>query len=310
MGGRFFTHSVFLLLIFWAAKVATENRLSKITREEPRVTLESARFHSRSLQQFALGFDTFLADLAWVELLQAASHEKLVNQEVSWEYAKLLSITTLDRRFSRAYSFGASFISIFRQDKNGALEILRRWVTAEPRNWWSHYALGFHLFHEMDLPQEGAKHLLRAAELPSAPAWLTSLGIRLMSTSGSYFSSLQTTLSLYDSIRDEEGKNRLRARIRSLVYNLQKNEWEETVQAYRKTHGRTPASLEGLKPRPYEHYPSLMARLDPKSELVPLLAERFSFRFNPETRRVEGLLAPEDRHLETTGIHINKEKAL
>src|SRR5690606_36570111 len=104
----------------------------------------------------------------------------------------------------------------------------------------SQYTLGFHLFQEMGRHEEAAKYILKAATLPRAPAWLTSLGIRLMSESGELFSAMQAAIGLYESVSDDEGKYRLRLRIRSLNYNLQTAAWKEALAEFRKQKRREP----------------------------------------------------------------------
>lgn len=294
------------------AKTGVENHQSGITRATPNVSLESARFHARSLRKFSLGFDNLIADLAWVQLLQGATHEPLERPGVSWEYAMIHAINTLDPKFSRAYWFGASFVSIFRRDKIGALDILEKWTQVQPRNWYSHYILGFHLFHEMDASEKGGAELLKAAALPGAPAYLSALGIRLLSESGAQFTALQSAISLYESVSDLEGQFRLRGRIRSLNYSLQKAAWLDGIRQYRELYRREPAALAEVQAlaKPQVDYNSMVQNMEVPEELRSLLQEKFQFRYDPAERNVQGMLPPEDKQLEQTGIYRNeKEKS-
>ncbi len=287
------------------AKQISENRLSAFVRPEPEVSLETAQFYSRSLRRFSLGFDNLIADLAWVQLLQGASHEALTHGGVSWEYAKLHSIATLDPKFDRVHWFGASYVSIFRRDKIGAKDLLQRWVKQKPTLWNSHYTLGFHLFHEMGDYEGGAKEILLAASFSNAPSYLSALGVRLLSESGQYFSALQTAAALYATLRDTEGKYRLRRRLRSLNYNLQKTEWVQALKTFREKNRKEPNSMNDLAPfLSQREIASLTRRLVVDDEIQPLLQESFQFRYDPAAKAIAG--RAEDQDLELVGVHASK----
>jgi len=135
---------------FYVAKYAIERVHSEhIITRRPSVQVSKVGMRSQSLRKYHLGFGNLLADLIWIHLLQEATHEKLPPGTVSWEFIQLDSITTLDPKFNTAYSFGASFLSVFRQDKIGAKILLEKWVKHRSQNWQPHFLLGYHLYYEM-----------------------------------------------------------------------------------------------------------------------------------------------------------------
>lgn len=273
--------------LLWA-KTAFESRLSFDGAREPTVSLESAKFHSRSLKNFSLGFDVLIADILWVGLLQAAEHTRLEKKGVSWEYATLKGILELDPKFLTAYPFGSSFVMVFRQDFEGAEDLLRQWTLAVPNDWKSHYQLGFFLFHDRGDYPAAAQSMLRALELPGAPQFLSALGVRLLSHSGSYFSSLQTALSLYAKVTHEEPRERLRQRIRSLNYQLQKSAFT--------------AHHKSAKDAPERNLAFAVRSLPAPEEVRPLLNEQFEFAWDPKAQRAVGLLASQFPYLESTEV--------
>lgn len=293
-----------LCVAFWTAKLGTEGSLAQFSRPTPQVTLESARFYSRSVHKFSLGFDNWIADLTWIQLLQGASHAPMGPGEVSWEYAKIHAINTLDPKFTKAYRFGASFLSIFRRDKIGAEDVLRKWTQIQPNIWQSHYAYGFHLFHEMEKLAPASVEILKAASLPNAPPFLSSLGVRLLSETGGNFAALQSAVEMYETMTDTEGRYRLVRQVRTLNYGLQKAAWIDGVARYRKQYQREPAALgdvEKLPPPPID-YVALVRQIAAPEDVRPLLTETFRFRYDPSTRKVVGLIAPDEGYLEKSGI--------
>ncbi len=282
-----------------------EQRLAERIVRRPPIPITQSAYQSHSLKRYSLGFDNLIADLIWIQLLQKASHEALSSGSVSWEYAQLEALTTLDPGFERAYSFGAAFLSVFRQDKFGAKLLLEKWVKRRPDYWKSHYTLGYHLFLEMANSKDAAPQILTAASLPGAPTWLSSLGIRLLSESGALAQALKVSLELYQSLRDDEAKWRMRMRVRSLRFNLQRAAWERALAEYRGQHdGEPPGSgvLHETAVREERELASIVATEETPDELRPLLAETFSFRYDADSHSIKAVLPPGEKGLDRIGI--------
>ena len=116
---------VVLLLLSLFAKSSLESRGFKLSNRRPSLNTIDALQFSQSAKTFSFGFDQWIGGLIWVGLLQNASTEAIPEGKLSWEYSQLRSIVQLDRNFESAYSFGASFLSVFRQDKRGAKDQVR-----------------------------------------------------------------------------------------------------------------------------------------------------------------------------------------
>lgn len=291
------------------AKYYLDNHQIAAQRPSPRVTRASADFQANSLSRFHFGFQHALADLLWIELLQKASHKPLMRDEVSWEYAQLNGVISLDHKFSRAYPFGAAFLSVFRRDRLGAQLILEKWTRYDPYNWRTHYMLGYHYFFEQKKYAEASRAMLKAASLPHAPPWLNALGIRLISETGAYFSALQVAMDLYPSIAEEEGKYRLKKRIRSLRFTLLRTAWERAVKRFPASHGRKPASTEDIVPLVKSELSDMsvaMQSIQIHPDLEEVFKEPFHFSYNPQSGKIDfghNLSAQDLTELEDTGIY-------
>src|ERR1019366_1098902 len=86
---------VFGLCVF-VFKNAIERRLVGRAAKHPPLPIEEAAYEGHSLKRFSLGFDNLIADAIWISLLQKASHEPIASGAVSWEYAELAALITLD----------------------------------------------------------------------------------------------------------------------------------------------------------------------------------------------------------------------
>ncbi len=297
-------------LLCFASKIVLERTIPK--RQSP-VSLKpiQAGFHGNSLSRCSLGFKSLIADLIWVDLLQRASHKPIASEEVSWEYAQLDAITSLDPNFDRSYSFGAAFLSVFREDKLGAKLFLQKWVRRRPNHWYAHYVLGYHLFREMKEYKLAASHIFKAGSLEGAPSWLPALGIRLLSETGSLMQALDLSISLYADMRDTEGRYRLIQRIRNINFAIQKAGWEKALQAFLKTKKRRPVGVEELAaylPNFERGVASLIANRERDDFLVSSLKEVFAFKYDLKANRVVSAVDPKDLGIDRVGIYRGKEE--
>jgi len=287
-----------------ALKIGTQHHIAK---QNSNANLElkplQAGYHGRSLKKYSFGFDNLIADLIWIQLLQVASHEKLKDGKVSWEYAQLEAITTLDPHFEHAYRFGSAFLSVFREDNLGAKLLLEKWVKYRRNLWITHYLLGYHLYFEMNDYAAASKEMLTAASMENAPVWLASLGIRLLSESGALVQALNQSIELYRDITDPIAKFRIEYRVRSLHYTFEKQVWTEALKSYRQKNNADPSTLSELTSYRRDNERNLASVLDQSDlpeKLATILSEKFLFRFDTKTKTI--LASGDTAILEQTGI--------
>ncbi len=274
--------------LLFGAKRALEFRLGPKLPRPPTLTPLQAQYHADSIRRLSFGFDHAIASLLWVRLLQQASHEKISGDRVSWEYAQLAAIVRLNPGFLKAYSFGSAFLSVFRQDVEGATRLLRAWVARQPTYWRAQSSLGYHLFAEAGQYEEASRHILLASQLEGAPPYLASLGVRLLSEKGLRLEALRTSIDLYADITDPEARERLEQRIVALTGVVQREAWEKAVAEYRTQTGREPATLGDAA----SYYVDPTADLHPRDReiasehLSSLLAQSHRFRYDLSKRQV------------------------
>ncbi len=259
-----------------------------------------AAYASPTLKQLSMGFDNADAGLLWIHLLQKVSPQPVQAGHVSWEFLQTDTITTLDPNFESAYHFGSMVLSVMRHDKQGTQRLLQKWADHRPTFWFAHYLLAFHLYSELNDYQHAAKHMLRAASLPGAPPHLASLGIRLLSETGALEHSLQTAVQLFQLESDNVERNvRLKRRIRSLNFALQREQWNRALKEFRESKRRPPDEREWARLVPWN--PRVVSS-DLTDEVAELLGERFSFRYNSGTNQIESIKPIEALGIDRNGI--------
>lgn len=287
-----------LPLLFLSTAFYAKNRLEFKSASLPAVALDltslETHWHHKKLKNLSFGFEDTLSGILWIELLQHASLKPISQGQRSWESSQLLAITELDPQFEPAYFWGASLLSVFRQDRDGARKLLTSWVERRPQNWRAHQLLGMHLFLEFRDSKGAAEQILTAAGLPGAPEWLRALGIRLLSETGAWNHALELAVNLWPTTRNPEARVRLTERIRALRFHLQKMGWQEALRDFRRHQQREPNQFSELIPffprgnRQLATEPSEIT-----DELGELLREDFPFDYSQQKREIQAL--PPDR---------------
>jgi len=263
----------------------------------------AASYEGKALKRASLGFRNLVADLLWVKLLQGAEHTPLQENTVSWEYAQLQAITTLDPHFDKAFDFGAAYLSVFRRDKQGARLLLEEWAKRRPQYWRTHYLLGYHLYFEMGEYELASKHILKAAGLEKAPGFLSSLGVRLLSEAGGLWQALELAIEMYPNLSDLEGRVRLQKRIRSIRFALEQARWAEALQKFREQHHQEPRDLLALAPYLSQVGRDISALEEETLELASVLREKFSFQYDRASKSIVSVRSEQELGIDRTGVY-------
>jgi hypothetical protein len=294
-----------LIMLGLGSKIIVETTMRKPASMFPSISPIAATYQAKSLRRYSLGFQNLLSGMMWVRLLQKADTRPIKRGDVSWEFAQLDAITSLDIDFIQAYAYGSIALSVFRQDKIGARILLEKWVHRRPTYWRARYLLGYHLYYEMGDFRQGAKQLLIAASLPGAPPYLNALGIRLMSETGAIAQAMKLSLEIFPLVKDPEGIDRLTQRIRNLNFALQKAAWNRALTAYRARTHQEPDSLDDLRPYLFAEMRTVSSIVDNTPEsLRPMLKEVYQFRYSPQTRKIESTQRQLDLELDKLGVFV------
>lgn len=285
-------------------KHSVERQAVYPVKKHPSVRPAEARLRSHALKRYNGGFSNFMAGLMWVQLLQQSSVQPIQEENVSWEFTHLDGITELDPQFDTAYAFGATFLSVIKQDQTGAGLILEKWVKRRPYHWRPNYLLGFYYFDELKDAARGAQYMLRAARMNGAPPWISALGVRILSETGALAQALRQSLELYPGIKDSEGQFRLRRRMRALNFALQRKAWNSALATYREKRGGAPHSLGDLRPYLQSEIRGIASLFQNEipEEVGDILKETFPFVYDPQRQEIVPAFDANAEGLEDTGV--------
>ncbi len=193
----------------------------------------------------ALGHETSLADLYWLELVQYVGAND--STAMQWPLLEALAekVIRVDPMYGYAYeASGVLLAQAGRTDSSN--EILLRGMEHIPERWQLPFFAAFNYWHSMDELDRGADLLLRASKLPGSPRYLASLATRLYSSSGNLDEGLNLLEGALALPLDPLMRTELEKRREDLLVERVLQQTEAKISQYRAKNERPPLSLAEL----------------------------------------------------------------
>jgi len=173
----------------------------KITKQE------SATNINRDILLLAsFGNKRLLSSIHWVTTLIESDTEHYKGRDLgNWMYLRFLTIATLDPKFYENYLWGGMYLSIVKDDLEGAAEIFERGLRLYPDDYKLNYQAGFHYYSEMGNFKRGLELFRKIEDSPLAPAPLKFIIGKLnFETTGDYETTLQFLLLALENAKQDE----------------------------------------------------------------------------------------------------------
>jgi tetratricopeptide (TPR) repeat protein len=198
------------------------------------------------LRVAVLGYEQVVADLLWIQAIQAMGEPTVTEEAGRWLYRALDVITTLDPRFVRVYEAGGIALVTLVVLAEESNRILEKGIRYNPDYWALPDLLGFNYYFELHDDAKAADSLARASQLPGAPGYLAPLAVRLYASAREPQVAIDLLARMYEQTSDENVKLILERRLKEVVVERDLQLLEEAISRYRKLHKRAPERLEDL----------------------------------------------------------------
>ncbi|MFN8177236.1 MAG: hypothetical protein U0167_04880 [bacterium] len=200
----------------------------------------------RALRVASLGYRSMLADLVWLRAIQYYGEQRLTTRNYDQAERLFQVIYDLDPYFKGATRFGALVLSQDAKDPDGAIALLDRASTDDPRAWEYPFDEGFIYQTVLRDYEKAGTAYRKAAAMPKAPP----LAARLAGSSFARLGDRGTSREIWQEIRAGAENDLTRELAERNLKNLDLDEAEETltnaVKAFRTSHARLPANWEEL----------------------------------------------------------------
>jgi hypothetical protein len=272
-----------LLLAAWGGSAMVQMRVDRELapyRNSPELLWISS---GKAVRALSLGHQALLANIYWTRAVQYYG-SRLRDRKMDFSLLRpLLDITvTLDPKLMVTYYVGSIFLSEKPPrgagDPNGAIELLRRGIAANPDEWRLWHHLGFIYYWELQDYERASWAYAEGAKNPNARDWMRAMAASIALKGG----NRETSLFLWSQIYESTGDPGIRASAARHIDGLRAQgaieEIESLAQRFHEQFGRWPDSMaemvsQGLLPGipldpagyPYRLQPNGIVGLDPSS---------------------------------------------
>jgi hypothetical protein len=127
-------------------------------------------FNTNLLKIFLIGNKRLLSDIFWIQTMLESDMEKYKNRDLgNWLYLRFLTISILDENFYENYQYGGMYLSIIKDDLEGAADIYDRGLLIFPNDFKLNYQAGFNSYIEMGNYEKGLNYLKKIENHPDTP---------------------------------------------------------------------------------------------------------------------------------------------
>lgn len=213
---QFIISSICILVFFGAGSIGRSLKTPKIVISKQSTALN---FNSDLLKLMSLGQKRVIADLLWITTLLEADIEQYESNDLnSWLYLRFKTLFELDPKFLSGYRFAGQYLSIVKDDLEGAKEIFEKALANYPDDYQLNLDAGFLYGFELGDYEKAKKAYKKVLMYPYAPDFLRSIvhkfDYEITNDKTLTFKLLKDT---YQNLADE---SYLKKRVKSDLYAL------------------------------------------------------------------------------------------
>lgn len=197
------------------------------------------------LKTVSLGYSSVIADLLWLEVVQAIGEKRTNEADYPWIYHAADVVTTLDPKFEYSYEIAGIALDLGQQFELSN-QILLKGVKNNPDDWKIPYYLGFNYFFYLNDYPNAAKYMSLSATLPGHSAYLPGLAARLYVEAKDPSLALEFLKNTYQDTKDESVKQQIETRIREVMIERDILLLNKAMESYTQKYKKRISSLSDL----------------------------------------------------------------
>lgn len=224
-------------------------RLGEMRQERrERQVFSLGEIPSQVVEALSFEFKGVVADYLMLQAMtftgeRIGANKPFEKDEWQYLYRRLDTITDIDPRFWDPYLLAESMLVWQAGMVEEGNQLLLKAAQHRPQDFRPYYFVGFNYFYFLKDSEKAAPFMRKAAQIPGAPFYLQGLAARF----SLYGNDTSTAIFFLDSMLrdtfDPKVRQYLEKRLKALVLI---HDLEKKVQAYAKTKGSLPSSLEDL----------------------------------------------------------------
>ncbi len=209
--------NVFISLIFLCSAGAIHTSYNKkpiiISKQDSalNINFEVYKF-------FSMGNKRLISDLLWIITLLESDLEHYQKHDAnSWMFHRFNTISNLNPKFYEVYQFGGTYLSILKDDLEGADIIFSKGLKIYPDDYRLLINAGFLNYFELNNQNKGYEILKKIERHPKAPPYLWSIINKLkISVDGDLVAAFKIVFENYRYVADPSLKKKLHLELYAL----------------------------------------------------------------------------------------------
>ncbi|HLY61399.1 MAG TPA: hypothetical protein VKV95_11670 [Terriglobia bacterium] len=242
-----------LLVLGFLALFAVQRQIDRETDVYAKINEVLYVRSGTTLRSLCLGNEGLLADIYWTRAVQYFGRGLMEGTgERRFELlAPLLRITTdLDPQLIIAYRFGAIFLMARRPvgagDPQGALQLIRRGIVANPDYWRLWQDLGFVYYWELHDYKSASKMFAIGSQQPGADFWMKALAGTVAAKGGDLETSRFLWSEIYRHAETDAVRKTAEYHLASLKARVDLDKLNDLLEIYRRKTGHDAHSIYDL----------------------------------------------------------------
>jgi tetratricopeptide (TPR) repeat protein len=181
-----------------------------VSRQNSALTIEAP-----FLSALAFGNKRLFSDVLWIKTLLESDEEHYKGDKFNnWLFLRFKTIAELDPRFYENYIYGGQYLSIVKDDVEGAAYIYNKGLQYYPKDYSLNFHSGFNYYFELGEYEKGLERFLVIQDHPKSPHYLISIINKLkVELTMDLKSALAILQQNYEMAQDETIKKKLESDI-------------------------------------------------------------------------------------------------
>jgi tetratricopeptide (TPR) repeat protein len=210
---HFFSNNAFILTAAFIILMGA--CLLNLQIKKPNIVLSkqdtAININTKFLALLSAGHKRLITDFMWIQTLIESDTEHYKKKDLnSWLFLRFNTISILDPKFYENYSYGGQFLSIVKDDLEGAIFLYEKGLAIFPDDYKLNYDTGFINYFELGDFKKGLKYLSKVENNPKAPYFLKSILLKLAyEVSGDLQATFQFVSHSYETTKDRLLKEKL-----------------------------------------------------------------------------------------------------
>lgn len=168
---RLLLASAFFFIVALGLHSLTKKPTLYIPKQESAVNVKTD-----FIKFFSMGNKRMLSDLIWVQTLMESDQDHYKKKDLNnWMYLRFASISELDPKFYQNYLYGGQFLSIIKDDLQGASIIFEKGLKLFPNDYDLNYYSGLMYYFEIGDAAKGLSRLEKILHDPRTPSFFPSI---------------------------------------------------------------------------------------------------------------------------------------